>query len=469
MKITSLRNAVAEISDGRRSAVMIGTESIMNQAMSTNAVEQLLNISLLPGIRGKPVGLPDLHPGYGFPIGSVAAFDAEDGIVMPGGVGYDINCGVSLLSTGLPLNIFLRRRKEFMDDAWKRVPVGMARSRFKPSYDDLYEIVEGGLKWAYSEGFCDEHDMRVTEHSGSMYAAGRENISEKAFRRGENYLGTLGSGNHFIEMQHADHIFMKDIADDFLVSGGSVYIMIHTGSRGLGHQVATDYMEEVETRVKDEDVPDRQLKYAPVRSSTGERYISAMNGAANYGFVNRQMIVHNLRESLRHVYGGDFTEEDSFLVYSISHNIATFEDIHLDGRRIRALVHRKGATSAFGPSSASGHFAGIGNPVLIPGSMGTSSYVMVGKDGNEDISISSSCHGAGRIMSRKRARDEISPSDVRENLRGRNIEALSGSEFAMSEESPDTYKDIDQVILSSELSGIGLKVASLSPVGVIKG
>ncbi|MGP6207765.1 RtcB family protein [Cuniculiplasma sp. SKW3] len=469
MKIRTLNNAVTEISDDRRKGLIIGSEPILEQAMKTMAIEQLLNISLLPKILGAPVGLPDIHPGYGFPIGSVAAFDGDEGIVMPGGVGYDINCGVSLLSTGLSEGAFLTKRREFLEEVWKRIPVGMARSRFKPSRNALYEIVESGLKWAYSEGFCDEHDMRVTEHSGTMYAASREYISEAAFNRGENYIGTLGSGNHFIEMQKVNQVFKKDISDDFLVFQGNVYIMIHTGSRGLGHQVATDYMESVEGQMEDNMVPDRQLKYAQIKSSTGEKYISAMNGAANYAFVNRQIITHNLRESLRSVYKKEFSEEDSFLVYSLSHNIATFEDVWVDGRRIKALVHRKGATSAFGPLRAQGHFSGMGNPVLIPGSMGTMSYVMVGTDENERISLSSICHGAGRIMSRKKAREDILPDDVRRKLNEKNIEIKSGSDYAMSEESPETYKDIDEVILSNEISGIGRRVASLEPLGVIKG
>ena len=469
MKMTTLRNGVTELSDDLRKGIIIGSEKVLNQAMQTNAVDQLLNISLLPHIIGYPVGLPDIHPGYGFPIGSVAAFDADEGIVMPGGVGYDINCGVSLLSTGLSEKTFIQKRKEFIDEAWKRIPVGMARSRFKPSSEDLYEIVESGLKWSYSKGFCDEHDMRVTEHSGSMYAASRENISEMAFKRGENYLGTLGSGNHFIEMQKADEIFIRDIADDFLIFGGNVYIMVHTGSRGLGHQVAADYMEMVESTTEDLMVPDRQLKYALIKSNLGEKYISAMNGAANYAFVNRQMIIYNLRESLRAVYGKEFSEEDAYLVYSLSHNIATFEEVYMDGGSKKALVHRKGATSAFGPRNAKGHFSGTGNPVLIPGSMGTMSYVMVGTDQNERISFSSSCHGAGRILSRKKAREDISPEDVRRRLNDKNIEVRSGSDYAMSEESPETYKDIDEVIISNEISGIGKRVASLRPVGVIKG
>ncbi len=469
MKVESLKESVYEISDKNKRARIIGTENIIKQAMETNAIQQLLNIGSLPGLVDDPVGLPDIHPGYGFPIGSVAAFDADSGIVLPGGVGYDINCGVSLLSTGLSLKVFLEKRKEFMDEVFKRVPVGMARSRFKPSLDDLNEIVETGLKWAYGEGLCDEHDMRVTQDSGSMYAAERQNISESAMNRGMNYLGTLGSGNHFMEIQNARDVYDEDMAQDYLVFRDMVYIMVHTGSRGLGHQVATDYMEEVENICHDENVPDRQLKYVPIKSQTGEMYISAMNGAANYGFVNRQIIINNIRDSLKSVYGKEFVLEDSALVCSISHNIARFERVVSNGRMVNALVHRKGATSAFGPSRATGHFSGKGDPVLIPGSMGTRSFVLTGRDGNENISISSSSHGAGRVLSRKRSRDEISSSEVYRDLLNKNILALSPSEYALAEESPESYKDIDDVIRASEQSKIAKKVASLIPIGVIKG
>ncbi len=459
-------DSIFTIEEGRRRARVIGNSEILDLSRKTGAIDQLLNISELPGIFMEPVGLPDIHQGYGFPIGSVAAFTVENGIVSPGGVGYDINCGVSLFSTGLKKSEISGNLRNILDNIWNLIPVGIKKSRFKPGADDMSEIIGTGLKWAVSHGYTCKEDLRRTEHLGTMNCNDTSSISDMAIERGRNYMGTLGSGNHFIEIQYADSIYDHELASNFGIEEGMVYVMVHSGSRGLGHQVAVDYIEEVRQKFPEQKVPDEQLRYAPLGTETANRYISAMNGAANYGFVNRQMMMANVRKSLKNVMGDKFDYDNSKLVYSLSHNIATFEKYQ--GER-EILVHRKGATAAFGPGEAEGEFRETGHPILVPGSMGSRSYVMVGNAGTQNIAFSSSCHGAGRIMSRKKAKESLDYNDVIGNLSGKGISIKTDSQYSVLEEAPQSYKDIAQVANSMVKSGISRPVASMFPLGVIKG
>ena len=458
--------SIFKIEEGRRRASVIGNSEILDLAGKTGALDQLLNISELPGIFMEPVGLPDIHQGYGFPIGAVAAFTVENGIVSPGGIGYDINCGVSLFSTGLRKSEISGSIKDILENIWNLVPVGIKKSIFKPNADDMQEIIGTGLKWAVSNGYSVNDDMMRTEHSGIMNCSDTSSVSEMAIERGRNYIGTLGSGNHFIEIQFADRIYDHETATRFGIEEGMLYVMIHSGSRGLGHQVAVDYIEEIKQKFPEQKVPDEQLRYAPLGTATADRYLSAMNGAANYGFVNRQIMMANVRKSFRSALGDKFDYDSSKLVYSLSHNIATFEKFH-GGKEI--LVHRKGATAAFGPGEAEGIFRETGHPILVPGSMGTRSYVMVGNAGTQNIAFSSSCHGAGRILSRKKAKEIMDYNEVISNLSGKGISIKTDSHYSVLEEAPQSYKDIDQVVSSMEKSGISRPVASLFPIGVIKG
>jgi tRNA-splicing ligase RtcB len=448
---------------------LIGSESIINQAMNTTAITQLINMAELPEIKGLPIGLPDIHQGYGFPIGSVVAFDADQGIVSPGGVGYDINCGVALLSTGLDIKTVRKHMGKILDDIYKNVPVGMARSRNKLNDHQIRGIASDGLLWMFNRDMALEDDLNKTQYEGSILEADADNISQKAYERGKNFFGSLGSGNHFLEFQYVDETYNIKIAEKYGLTKGMVYVMLHTGSRGLGHQVATDFMKEIRELPHNQKLKDAQISYAYIGSKEGERYLGAMNGAANYAFANKQLIINLIRESLSSTLGKEFNQEESRLVYNISHNLATFEKHQIEGKTEKVLVHRKGATKAFSAEETTGYYRGLGHPVLVPGSMGTSSYVLQGLNGNSSISLGTSCHGAGRIMGRKKSNESFTQDQVKKDLTSKEIQIRYGSENALTEESPGSYKDIDEIVLSIEGAKIAGKVAKLIPMGVIKG
>ena len=450
-------------------ARIIGTKSLINQAMGSEAITQLLNMAELPGKIGMPVGLPDIHQGYGFPIGSVVAFDSSNGIVSPGGVGYDINCGVALMNTGMDIKTCRLHIRDIINEIFTQVPVGMARSRNKLSRRDIETITSEGIQWLYFRDLATEDDINKTDYNGSMFGAEPATISDKAYSRGMNFFGTLGSGNHFIELQYADQIMNGEVSEEYGIHKDMVYVMIHTGSRGLGHQVATDYIQEIRSLDHNRMLKDAQLSYMELSSKNAERYISAMNGAANYAFANRQMIISLIRNAIKKVMRNDFMEEESEVVYNISHNIAAFEEHEIDGRRQKVLVHRKGATRALPPESTSGYYAGIGHPVIVPGSMGTSSYVLRGIRGNSEISFSTSCHGAGRVLGRKMAKETLSPESVEKELEALKIEMKFASTSALTEEAPESYKDIDEIYNSIIGGKIAEGIARLKPMGVIKG
>ncbi|AAT43190.1 RtcB family protein [Picrophilus oshimae] len=431
-------------------------------------LRQLMNVASLPGIVKAAYAMPDIHLGYGFPIGGVAAFDYDEGIVSPGGVGYDINCGVSLIKTNISYNDAKSRIKDLIDEIFKNVPAGIdLKSSFRVNKNDMTDILSDGIKWAVSKGYGTERDIESTEENGSMNS-NPDKVSEKAISRGINEVGSLGGGNHFLEIQKVDRIFDERTARYFGIEKDNIMIMVHTGSRGLGHQVATDYLMELNEK-SDIKVKDRQLISAYTKSGIGESYIMAMNSAANFGFVNRQIILYKIRRAFESVFKKDFESLGLDLVYSLAHNMAKIEEHNIDNKRLKLIVHRKGATRAFPAGYSTGKFKNTGHPVLIPGDMGTASYVLTGNKNNMEMSFGSSCHGAGRALSRKKANDAFNPDDVLKNLGNHGIYVRAASSKVITEEAPGSYKDIDEVIkIVSEL-GMSNIISRHVPLGVMKG
>ena len=427
------------------------------------AVEQVKNVAELPGIIGKALAMPDVHRGYGFPIGGVAAFDLESGVISPGGVGYDINCSVRLLRTNLKEGDLKGREKELAKSLFRCVPSGVGRGGdLKLSVKELDEVLIGGAQWAVSKGYGVEEDWRHIEDEGKLKGV-PEFVSAEAKKRGMDQLGTLGAGNHFLDVLVVDDVFDAKIAKVFGLKVGQVVILIHCGSRGLGHQVATDYIEAMGKR-KD------GLACAPIKSELGKKYFGAMNAAANFAFANKQIITHFIREDLKY-YFPDFKAE---VVYDVCHNIAKVEkhDIGKKEEGIRnkeMLVMRKGATRAFGP----GHedvpedYRDVGQPVLLPGSMGTSSFVLVGT--NENTAWGSCAHGAGRVRSRVESQEGLSFNEAVLDMEKRGVYVEFGKRSGMIEESPFSYKDVDEVVRVCDSAGLGRKVVKLRPKLVVIG
>ena len=453
--------------------ILFSDPEMLDHILADQSAQQVINVSKLPGIVRASYAMPDVHSGYGFPIGGVAAFNYDDGIISPGGVGYDINCGVSFLLTDLSYDDIKHRKHELVDEIFKTVPSGLGhRSELSLDNSQMNEVMTEGINWAIDQGMGISSDRDHTEEGGKLMPADPSNVSNSAKQRGKNQLGTLGAGNHFLEIQRIDQIIDKDTAEKFgITKRDQIGIMIHTGSRGLGHQVASDYIDLINRKYGQDEsgIPDRQLIYARTGTDMFDRYFAAMNAAANFGFCNREIISAMVRKAFSKIMG---TEEDEIrLVYSIAHNIAKVEEHIVDGKSIKLIVHRKGATRAFPPGrKENGHlFAETGHPVLIPGDMGTASYIMVGKEGNMDRSFSSSCHGAGRMMSRKRSSDTFNASAVQQNLESRDIYLRTASRKAIVEEAPGSYKNVDMVVSVTEAAGLAKAVARMIPTGVVKG
>ena len=449
-------------------AVIYSSEKLIKKIQEDNTIQQIVNVAKLKGIVKHALAMPDAHEGYGFPIGGVAAFDYEEGIISPGGVGYDINCGVRLLRTSMDYNFLSKEGgvKTLVDEIFKRVPSGIGYAGLKVSDDEIKEILEKGSEWALKNGFANKHDLETTEEYGRMKIADPSKVSKRAIARGRKQVGSLGSGNHFLEIQRVAEIYDEKIADAFGLKKDQITIMIHCGSRGLGHQVASDYIERFEQKFGFENLPDRELINAPFQSEDGQDYFKAMAAAVNFAFVNRQVITHKVRETVN-----DLFNEDVEQVYGVCHNIAKLEKHKVDGDQRNLVVHRKGATRSFGPGREEipGIYRRVGQPVLIPGSMGTASYVLVGTKKAEEVSFGSTAHGAGRVMSRKKAIHSFKGEDVSKELLNRGIYVHSASMRGISEEAPQVYKDIDEVVKISNEVGIGRVVAKLVPLGVIKG
>jgi tRNA-splicing ligase RtcB len=451
-------------------AVIYASARLLQDIKHDLTLEQARNVACLPGIQRKSYTMPDAHQGYGFPIGGVAAFDPDEGIISPGGVGYDINCGVRLLRTEFTDAEISPRRKELLAEIFKEVPAGVGRGGVtRLSRNVLKEILVKGAEWAVENGYGTPGDLERTEERGRMIDADPESLSDRALERGIPQLGTLGAGNHFLEFQKVVEIFDKDVARTFGIhSAGQVTIMIHCGSRGLGHQVASDHIELMENRFGIAGLPDRELVNAPFRSDLGQRYYRSMCAAVNYAFANRQMIAHWVRDVFARVLG---SAKGMDQVYDVCHNVAKLERHTVGGVQKQLCVHRKGATRSFGPGrpEVPSVYRSVGQPVIIPGSMGTASYILVGTAEAEEKSFSSTAHGAGRVMSRHEALRRFRGEQIRDELAAKGIELRSTNWKGVAEEAAAAYKDVDEVVRVSHELGIGRLVAKVVPIGVMKG
>ena len=448
---------------------------MLESILSEQSLEQVANVAHLPGIVGHSLAMPDIHWGYGFPIGGVAAMRVADGVVSPGGVGFDINCGVRLLRTNLSREEVFPKIKELIDALYNSVPSGLgSKGKIRLRSGEMDEVLIKGSRWAIEKGYGRPEDLDTTEEGGEMAAADPAHVSARAKERGVPQLGTLGSGNHFLEVAVVDHIYEPDTAAVMGIERiGQVVLMVHCGSRGLGHQVAGDYIKEMVTAMKKYgiSVPDRQLACSPVDSAEGKAYLAAMMCAANYAWANRQCITHWVREAFCRVLAKSQADAGLELVYDVAHNIAKIEEYTTDGGREMLCVHRKGATRAFpaGHPDVPRKYRQIGQPVLIPGDMGRVSYVLVGTEQAMRETFGSTCHGAGRLKSRAALRRQLRGSDVLKALQARGIAVRTGSLSGLAEEASEAYKDVTSVVGVTQGAGISRIVARTKPIGVIKG
>ncbi len=458
----------------KTSAVIYSDESMLEAVMSDGSPQQAANVACLPGIVGKSMAMPDIHFGYGFPIGGVAAVDANEGSVSPGGIGFDINCGVRTIRTNLTLKDIGDKRQDLMDALYANVPSGLgSKGLTRVNMDVIDEILTNGSEWAVENGFGWENDLEVTEETGKMLTADPSKVSEKAKKRGISQLGSLGSGNHFLELDVVDEIYDENTAKAFGLEKCQITMTVHCGSRGCGHQIATDYLMSMEGYVRDNnvDLPDKQLACAPLNTQLGEDYFKAMSCGANFAWANRQMITHWVRESFESVMGCSAESMGIEVMYDVAHNIAKMERHDVEGKSTDVLVHRKGATRAFasGRPEITMKYRNVGQPVIIPGDMCTGTYILVGKEGAMKETFGSTCHGAGRVMSRKKAVGSITADSIRARMSGNGICLRSGSDDGLVEEAPQAYKDVDRVVSVVCNSGLTGKVARMRPIGVIKG
>jgi len=480
-KISDVEWEIPAVGDMRVPGRIFASEELMSLIKGDKSLEQVKNVAKLPGILKASYAMPDMHQGYGFPIGGVAAFDVDEGVISPGGVGYDINCSVRLLKTNLKASDLVGKEKELAHSLFRTVPSGVGRGGdLKLSDKELDEVLVGGAQWAIAKGYGFEDDWKHIEDEGKLDGANPEDVSGRAKGRGRGQLGSLGAGNHFLDVLIVDEVFDEKVAKVFGLEKGQVVMLIHCGSRGLGHQVASDYIKLMDEEYGHPDF-DRELVNAPIKSELGKKYLSAMNCAANFAFANKQIITHFVREDMKH-YFPDFKAD---VVYDICHNIAKFEKF--DGKEV--LVMRKGATRSFGPGREEipEDYRDVGQPVLIPGSMGTPSYVLVGTKKAEEISWGSTAHGAGRVRSRTEAKKKMSFEDAKKDMEKRGVFVEFGGSAArgilskkgtkvpyssgkgLVEESPFSYKDIEEVVRVSDEAGIGRKVVRLVPKLVIIG
>jgi len=455
--------------------LIFASESMLDQIWEEHAFEQVANVAFLPGIVRYSLAMPDIHWGYGFPIGGVAATRVKDGVVSPGGVGFDINCGVRLVRTNLTEAEVRPRIEQLVIDLFTNIPSGLgSEGKIKASRKELDEVMTQGSRWAVEKGYGLPEDIVTTEESGCMKGARADKVSDKAKKRGLPQLGTLGSGNHFLEVAVVDEIYDRDAAKVMGIDDpGQVLVLIHTGSRGFGHQICSDYVELLGQAVKKYGInlPDRQLACAPVESPEGRDYLAAMACAANYAWTNRQFILHWTRESFARVFGKSQAELGMRQIYDVCHNIAKIEKYDIDGKPERLCVHRKGATRAFpaGHPDIPDAYKAIGQPVLIPGDMGRYSFVALGTEAAMAETFGSTCHGAGRLMSRGAAKRSLKGADVARSLAARGITVKAENMASLAEEAPQAYKDVSEVVDITHQAGISRKVVKTRPIGVIKG
>ena len=465
----------ADSNSGMKVPVRIyADEPLLQKMLSDRTIMQAKNVSSIPGIVGQSIVLPDGHEGYGFPVGGVAAMDAEEGMISPGGVGYDINCGVRLLRSNLTEQTVRSKLKELVTDLFSSIPSGIgSKGAVRLSHSELDEVLVKGVNWAIDHGYGSSDDADVCEENGQIQNADPNKVSDKARKRGAPQLGSLGSGNHFLEVQKVTEVHDEEAANRMGLKEGTITVLVHCGSRGFGHQVCSDYLRVSEQAMEKYDIhlPDRELACVPNNSEEGESYRKAMFSALNFAWSNRQMLTHWTRKSFERVFNQTESDLEMKLVYDVSHNIAKVEKHKVDGKERKVVVHRKGATRAF-PANRDeipSRYRDLGQPVLVPGSMGTASWVLLGQPNSMDLSFGSTAHGAGRTMSRSKARRNYTEDSVKKSLNDKGIFIKALTRDGVVEETPQAYKDVDAVVNVSHNLGIATKVAKLVPIGVIKG
>jgi tRNA-splicing ligase RtcB len=478
IQLERVREYVWEIpreGDMRVPARVLASESLLEEIGGDMTLQQLKNATHLPGITDHAICMPDGHQGYGFPVGGVGATDVEDGCISPGAVGYDINCGVRMLKTNLVYDDVRGHEEELVEALFANVPSGLGGGGVVESgVDTVDEVLARGVDWALEEGWAVPDDLEHCEDEGYRPDADPDAVSREAKERGKNQLGSLGSGNHFLEVQRVTDVYRTDVADAYGLEPDRIVVLIHCGSRGLGHQTCTDYLRKIEKRHGDllAQLPDRELAAAPAGSELAERYYGAMCACINFAWVNRQLIMHRVRQVFERVFDRSWESMEMHLLYDVAHNIAKREVHEVEGEGRELYVHRKGATRAFpaGHPEVPSAYRDVGQPIIIPGSMGAGSYVLRGGEASMDLTFGSTAHGAGRLMSRTQAKKEYWGETVRDELRDQNhiyVKAQSGATVA--EEAPGVYKDVDEVVRVSDALGIGDRVARTYPVCNIKG
>ncbi len=453
-------------------ARVLASEPLLDAIMEDRSLMQLVNVASLPGIVGASLVMPDVHEGYGFPIGGVAATSYPEGAISPGGIGYDINCGVRLMVSDQKIHAIRDNLEALAKELYTQIPSGMGKGgQIRLSSQDMDTVLSKGAQWAVHKGYGTEEDLAFMESKGRLPNADPSKVSDMAKKRGSNQLGTIGSGNHFVEVNYVEEIYDEGIAEAFGLYKGQVVVLIHTGSRGLGHQVATDYIRKMMSAMPKYhiEVPDRELCCVPFNSSEGQDYFKAMCAAANFAWCNREVISWEVRTAWQNIFGPEVVPLK--LMYDVAHNIAKIETHKVNGQEAEVIVHRKGATRAFGPGfeELPDAYKEQGQPVIIPGSMGTCSYVLAGTEKSGKLTFGSCCHGAGRRLSRTAAKKQVNAPVLKERLKEEGIYIEAGSFKGIAEEAPIAYKDVNMVVDTVQDSGIAKRVAKLRPVAVVKG
>jgi tRNA-splicing ligase RtcB len=453
---------------------IFASEELIEEALGDLSLTQAVNVACLPGLVGHVVVMPDVHQGYGMPIGGVMAARVPDGIISPGAVGYDINCGVRVLASEIEYQSAIPNLSELASSLYRNCPSGVGKGGSLPLSDREFDSVcRQGARWALKQGYASEEDLERTEEFGCLEGADPDKASPRAKKRGQGQLGTLGAGNHFLEVDVVEQVFDQEAAAVMGLHQGCLALQIHCGSRGFGHQICTDYVHDFQWAVKNYGIklPDRELVCAPLDSPEGQAYLAAMKAAANYAFANRQALAYHARRSFQEVFGSQGQGKLLRQVYDIAHNMAKIETHEVEGKELTLCVHRKGATRAFGPGfkGLPEDYRPLGQPVLVPGSMGTESWILLGTELSDRLSFGSSCHGAGRVMSRRQAKRTIRGDRLRQQLEKEGIGVRAGSMPGLAEEAPQAYKDVSRVVETVSQAGIAHKVARLRPVAVVKG
>ncbi len=474
-KINDFKWELVKEADMNVPGIIYADESMLGEIRQDESLKQVRNVATLPGILNASLAMPDIHAGYGFPIGGVAAFSIDKGIISPGGVGYDINCGVRLLRTDLEKREVEGRIEKLVDEIFRNVPsgVGSHRKDIKFTEKELEKVSVNGAKEVVKMGFGTEDDLQRTEEGGAVEGADPNCVSQRAMERGRDQLGTLGSGNHFIEVGFVEEIYEKELAQKLGLYENGITVMIHTGSRGFGYQICDDYLRLLQNYAKEHGIalPDRQLVWAYFDSPEGQKYFRAMNSAINFAFANRQLITHWVRESFGNIFGKKPEDLGMKLIYDVAHNIAKVENHRIGDKELKLIVHRKGATRAFpaGRMDLPPVYQGIGQPVLIPGDMGRYSFVLIGTEQTLNETFGTVCHGAGRVMSRNEAMRKSKGREIVKELKEKGIVVRGATRDTIREEIPEAYKDVSRVVDIVVSAGLAKKVAKLHPIGVVKG